>query len=159
MAALYARRGRRYNSQIYSRQTILIAFAIRSTYDGYCNSSNGGKVTRGRIGGISSNQSEAESFGLPKPAGALVTAVGPEVQPRKLDQVSEYCAFDGSCGIRRRLVRFVGNKSQAHARTASLRGGKLPRFNVTIGEMPDDRTAGEGPRRGAPGKPAPDAAT
>lgn len=124
-----------------------------------------GKVTRGRIGvGIQPVTKEmAESFGLPKPAGALVNAVEPGSPAEKAGiQVSDVILrFDGKpVGSADDLVRMVGNTKPGSKVPLQVWRAKAARdLALVVGEMTDDRTAGRQPRRGGPGKPAPDAAT
>jgi serine protease Do len=124
-----------------------------------------GKVTRGRIGvGIQPVTKEmAESFGLPKAAGALVNAVEPGSPAEKGGlQVSDVILrFEGKpVNSADDLVRFVGNtKPGSKAQLQVWRAKGARELTVTVGEMPDERTAARAPKRGAPGKPAPDTAT
>jgi serine protease Do len=54
----------------------------------------------------------------------------------------------------------VGNtKPGTKAQLQVWRAKAARELSVTIGEMPDERTASRSQRRGAPGKPTPDAAT
>jgi serine protease Do len=157
------------NSQIYSRtggfMGLSFAIPIDVAMDVQQQLRTVGKVTRGRIGvGIQPVTKEmAESFGLPKPAGALVNAVEPGSPAEKGGlQVSDVILrFEGKpVNGADDLVRFVGNtKPGTQVQLQVWRGKAMRDLTVTVGEMPDERTAGRAPRRGAPGKPAPDVAT
>ncbi|MCC7080179.1 MAG: DegQ family serine endoprotease [Burkholderiales bacterium] len=156
------------NSQIYSRtggfMGLSFAIPIDVAMDIQQQLRTAGKVTRGRIGvGIQPVTKEmAESFGLPKAAGALVNAVEPGSPAEKGGvQVSDVIVrFDGKpVNSADDLVRFVGNTKPGSRIQLQVWRAKTTRdLTVTVGEMPDDRSASRAPRRGAPGKPAPDTA-
>jgi serine protease Do len=157
------------NSQIYSRtggfMGLSFAIPIDVAMDIQQQLRTSGKVSRGRIGvGIQPVTKEmAESFGLPKPAGALVNAVEAGSPAEKAGvQVSDVILrFDGKpVGSADELVRLVGNtKPGAKVQIQVWRAKATRDLTITIGEMTDDRTATRAPRRGAPGKPAPDTTT
>ena len=159
------------NSQIYSHSGgfmgLSFAIPIDVAIDVQQQLRTSGKVTRGRIGvGIQPVTKEmAESFGLPKPIGALVNAVESGSPAEKAGiQVSDVITrFDGKpVNSADDLVRMVGNTRPGTRATVQVWRAKASRdLTVTIGEMPaDDRTAGrQQQRRGTPGKPTPDAAT
>ncbi|MGH8636419.1 MAG: DegQ family serine endoprotease [Burkholderiales bacterium] len=157
------------NSQIYSRtggfMGLSFAIPIDVAMDIQQQLRTSGKVTRGRIGvGIQPVTKEmAESFGLPKPAGALVNAVEPGSPAEKGGlQVSDVILrFEGKpVNSADDLVRFVGNtKPGSRVQLQVWRAKSTRDLTVTVGEMPNDRAASRTPRRGAPGKPAPDTAT
>jgi serine protease Do len=156
------------NSQIYSRtggfMGLSFAIPIDVAMDIQQQLRTSGKVSRGRIGvGIQPVTKEmAESFGLPKPAGALVNAVEPGSPADKAGvQVSDVIVrFEGkSVASADELVRFVGNTKPGSRVQIQVWRAKATRdLSIVIGEMTDDRTATRAPRRGAPGKPAPDSA-
>jgi serine protease Do len=157
------------NSQIYSRtggfMGLSFAIPIDVAMDIQQQLRASGKVTRGRIGvGIQPVTKEmAESFGLPKAAGALVNAVEPGSPAEKGGlQVSDVILrFEGKpVNSADDLVRFVGNtKPGSKVQLQVWRAKGQRELTVTIGEMPDERTASRALKRGAPGKPVPDAAT
>jgi len=157
------------NSQIYSRtggfMGLSFAIPIDVAMDIQQQLRTVGKVTRGRIGvGIQPMTKEmAESFGLPKPTGALVNAVEPGSPAEKAGiQVSDVVTrFDGKpVATADDLVRFVGNTKPGTKVQVQVWRAKATRdLTLLVGEMTDDRTAGRSPRRGAPGKPPADAAT
>jgi serine protease Do len=157
------------NSQIYSRtggfMGLSFAIPIDVAMEVQQQLRATGKVTRGRIGvGIQPvTKDMAESFGLPKPAGALVNAVEPGSPAEKAGiQVSDVILrFDGKpVNSADDLVRMVGNTKPGTKSQIQVWRAKATRdLTITVGEMPDDRVATRGPRRGGPGKPAPDVAT
>ena len=157
------------NSQIYSRtggfMGLSFAIPIDVAMDIQQQLRTTGKVMRGRIGvGIQPVTKEmAESFGLPKAAGALVNSVEPGGPAEKAGiQVSDVVVrFDGQpINSADDLVRFVGNtKPGTKVQLQVWRAKAMRDLTVTIGEMSDERAATRGPRRGAPGKPPPDTAT
>ncbi|MCC6534564.1 MAG: DegQ family serine endoprotease [Burkholderiales bacterium] len=157
------------NSQIYSRtggfMGLSFAIPIDVAMDIQQQLRTTGKVTRGRIGvGIQPVTKEmAESFGLPKAAGALVNAVeaGSPAEKGGLQVSDVIVRFDGKpVNSADDLVRMVGNtKPGTKAQVQVWRAKSTRDLTVTIGEMSDDRSASRGQRRGAPSKPAPDAAT
>jgi serine protease Do len=156
------------NSQIYSRtggfMGLSFAIPIDVAMDIQQQLRTTGKITRGRVGvGIQPVTKEmAESFALPKPAGALVNAVEPGSPAEKAGiQVSDVILrFDGKpVNSADDLVRLVGNtKPGTRAQIQVWRAKASRDLTITVGEMPDDRAAARGQRRG-PGKPAPDTAT
>ena len=157
------------NSQIYSRtggfMGLSFAIPIDVAMDIQQQLRTSGKVTRGRIGvGIQPVTKEmAESFGLPKAAGALVNQVEPGSPAEKAGiQVSDVVTrFDGKpVSSADDLVRMVGNMKPGMKAQVQVWRAKASRdLVVTIGEMPDERAAARPQRRGAPDKPAPDIAT
>ena len=157
------------NSQIYSRtggfMGLSFAIPIDVAMDIQQQLRTSGKVTRGRIGvGIQPVTKEmADSFGLPKPAGALVNAVEPGSPADKGGvQVSDVVLrFDGKpVTSADDLVRFVGNTKPGTKVQLQVWRAKAARdLTVMIGEMTDDRAATRAPRRGTPGKPPADSAT
>jgi len=155
------------NSQIYSRtggfMGLSFAIPIDVAMDIQQQLRATGKVTRGRIGvGIQPVTREmAESFGLPKPAGALVNAVEPGSPAEKAGiEVSDVILrFDNKpVNSADDLVRMVGNTKPGTRSPLQVWRAKATRdLVVVVGEMPDERTqARTQPRRGAPAKPAPD---
>jgi serine protease Do len=157
------------NSQIYSRtggfMGLSFAIPIDVAMDIQQQLRSTGKVSRGRIGvGIQPLTKEmAESFGLPKPVGALVNAVEPGSPAEKAGiEVSDVIVrFDNKpVSSADDLVRMVGNTKPGTRATLQVLRAKATRdLVVTIGEMPDERTQARPPqgRRGAPAtKPAPD---
>lgn len=158
------------NSQIYSRtggfMGLSFAIPIDVAMDIQQQLRTSGKVSRGRIGvGIQPVTKEmADSFGLPKPAGALVNAVEAGSPAEKAGiQISDVIVrFDGKpIASADELVRLVGNTKPGTRVQLQVWRAKANRdLSVTIGEMTDDRTAAtRTPRRGPPGKPVPDSAT
>jgi len=157
------------NSQIYSRtggfMGLSFAIPIDVAMDIQQQLRTVGKVTRGRIGvGIQPVTKEmAESFGLPRPAGALVNAVeaGSPAEKAGLQVSDVILRFDGKqVNSADDLVRLVGNtKPGTRAQVQVWRAKASRELSITVGEMPDDRSAGRRSRRGDPGKSAPETAT
>ena len=156
------------NSQIYSRtggfMGLSFSIPIDVAMDIQQQLRTSGKVSRGRIGvGIQPVTKEmAESFGLPKPSGALVNAVEPGSPAEKAGiQVSDVIVrYEGrNVASADELVRFVGNTKPGNRVQIQVWRAKATRdLSIVIGEMTDDRAATRAPRRGAPGKPVPDSA-
>ncbi|QID19260.1 DegQ family serine endoprotease [Nitrogeniibacter mangrovi] len=133
------------NSQIYSRSggyqgisfAIPIDVAVRVKDQLLAN----GKVTRGRIGvGIQDvNQALAESFGLDKPAGALVTQVEPDSPASKagLEAGDVILALNGkpvtdSGELPPEVARM---KPGSNATLKIWRKGDTKNVDITIGEL------------------------
>ncbi len=103
-----------------------------------------GKVTRGRIGVAiqNVNQGLAQSFGLPRPAGALVSSVenGSPAASAGLKSGDVILAWDGhAIDDASALPVFVAQT--APGKQASLRvwrGGAERTLTVTVGTMPDE---------------------
>ena len=151
------------NSQIYSRTGGFMGLSFAIPIDVATDISNqliaSGKVSRGRIGVLIQEVTKelAESFGLPKPSGALVASVqkgGPAekagVEPRDV-----ILKFDGkmvtSSGD---LPRIVGaTKPGAKVQMQVWRNGATKEITITVDELPADEKPGtRGGKRGkAPG--------
>lgn len=137
------------NSQIYTRSggsmglsfsipidvATQVADQLRST----------GKVTRGRIGvTIQELTSElAESFGLPKPNGALISSVekGGAAEKAGIRVSDVILKFDGKMVTSSSdLPRIVAATKPGGTVTVELwRKGALKQVNVVIAKMPDDK--------------------
>jgi serine protease Do len=147
------------NSQIYSRtggfMGLSFAIPIDVATDISTQLIESGRVSRGRIGVLIQEVTKelAESFGLPKPAGALVASVqknGPAdkagLQPRDV-----ILKFDGktvdSSGD---LPRIVGStKPGSKVPVQVWRDGKTREMTVVVDELPPDERAAElGGKRG-----------
>ena len=137
------------NSQIYSQTggymglsfaiPIDVAMQVRDQLQAH------GKVTRGRIGVAiqNVNQSLAESFGLPKPEGALVAGVengSPAaragLKPGDVILGWEGSTIDESSSL---PVLVAGTKPGTTARMRVWRNGAERTLSVTVGTMPDDK--------------------
>ncbi|MCU0897164.1 MAG: DegQ family serine endoprotease [Burkholderiales bacterium] len=151
------------NSQIYSRtggfMGLSFAIPIDVAMDIQQQLRTSGRVSRGRIGVVIQEVSKdlAESFGLPKPAGALVNQVekgGPADKAGVLagDIIVK---FDGkSVNQSSDLPRLVGGTKPGTKSTVQVyRKGETKDLTVTVAELPDDRIAA----RGDGSKPAPKA--
>jgi len=109
-----------------------------------------GRVSRGRIGVVIQEVTKelAESFGLPRPAGALVNSVekgGPAdkagIQPS--DVILKFDDKDVESSAE--LPRIVAaTKPGTKAKVQVWRKGERKDLTITVGEIPDERT-GKGP--------------
>jgi serine protease Do len=151
------------NSQIYSRtggfMGLSFAIPIDVAMDIAGQLRTTGRVTRGRIAVVIQEVTKelAESFGLPKPQGALVNSVekdGP-ADRAGIEQSDIILKFDG---------RAVNSSSDLPRIVAAIKPGtKVPvqvwrkgaarDLQVVVGELADDRRAAGGPGR----KPVPKA--
>lgn len=147
------------NSQIYSRTGGFMGLSFAIPIDVATNISsqliNTGKVSRGRIGVLIQEVTKelAESFGLPKPSGALVASVqkdGPAekagIEPRdvimKYDGKTVTAAGD--------LPRMVGaTKPGSKVPIQVWRNGAIKEMTVTVDEIPpDEKPVGRSGKRG-----------
>jgi serine protease Do len=148
------------NSQIYSRTggfmglsfaiPIDVAMEVQSQLRQY------GRVSRGRIGVVIQEVSKelAESFGLPKPLGALVNAVekGGPAEKAGVEAGDIITRFDGKpVASSSELPRIVGSTKPGSKASIELwRKGSIREITVTVGELPEDRVAARSERRGKP---------
>ena len=142
------------NSQIYSASggymglsfaiPIDVAMQVKDALQKY------GHVTRGRIGVAvqNVNQSLAQSFGLPRPEGALVSSVdekGPAksagVKPGDVILAWNGTAIDESSQL---PVLVAETKPGEHAQVKVWRNGAERTLGVTVGTMPDEKVASAG---------------
>ena len=148
------------NSQIYSRtggfMGLSFAIPIDVAMDVQAQLRQSGRVNRGRIGVVIQEVSKelAESFGLPKPSGALVNAVekGGPAEKAGIETGDIILKFDGkpvaSSGD---LPRLVGNtKPGSRASLEVWRKGSSREITVIVGAMPEDRVASRQASRGSP---------
>jgi serine protease Do len=147
------------NSQIYSRTGGFMGLSFAIPIDVAMDIANqliaSGKVSRGRIGVLIQEVTKelAESFGLAKPAGALVASVqkdGPAdkagIEPRDV-----ILKFDGkTVTASGDLPRIVGaTKPGSKVPVQVWRNGATKELIVTVDEIPpDEKTAGRGGKRG-----------
>ena len=153
------------NSQIYSRtggfMGLSFAIPIDVANDIAQQLRTAGKVTRGRIGVVIQpiTKELAESFGLPRPAGALVNSVekGGPAEKAGIESGDVILRFDGKAvSSSEDLPRIVGATRPGNKVTVQLWRNKAAReVQVVVAELQDER-AGRQSRRG--GKP-PAAAT
>ena len=152
------------NSQIYSRtggfMGLSFSIPIDVANDIAAQLKTGGKVTRGRIGVVIQPVTKelAESFGLPKPAGALVSSVekGSPAEKGGIEAGDVILKFGGKdVNSSEDLPRLVGGTKPGGKAVVQLMRSKTPReVTVVVGEMPDEaRTAQRPQRRGPAGKP------
>jgi len=139
------------NSQIYSRSGgyMGVSFAIPIDVALHVKDelARSGHVTRGRIGVAiqSVNQSLAQSFGLPKPAGALVSAVADAspaaragVRPGDVILAWNGTPIDDSAELPGLVADTAPGK---HATMKVWRNGAEQTLGVTVGNMADEKTA------------------
>jgi serine protease Do len=155
------------NSQIYSRtggfMGLSFSIPIDVANDIATQLKTGGKVTRGRIGVVIQpvTRELAESFGLPKPAGALVSSVekGSPAEKAGIEVGDVILKFNGrDVTSSEDLPRLVGStKPGAKAAVQVMRNKTTREVALVVGEMPDEaRTAQQrSPRRGGPGAKPP----
>jgi len=146
------------NSQIYSRtggfMGLSFAIPIDVAMDVQNQLRQSGHVSRGRIGVVIQEVSKelAESFGLAKPAGALVNAVekGGPAEKAGVEAGDIILRFDGkSVSTSGELPRIVGNTRPGSKASIELwRKGVNRELTVTVGELPEDRVASRSERRG-----------
>jgi serine protease Do len=139
------------NSQIYSRsggyQGLSFAVPIDVALRVQDQLLKNGKVTRGRLGvGIQDvNQALAESFGLKKTAGALVTSVEKDSPAAKAgllagDVIVRY--NDIEVGTSAQLPVLVSNTTPGVvAKLEVVRKGETKRIDIAVGELKSDKVA------------------
>ena len=143
------------NSQIYSRtggfMGLSFAIPIDVAMDISNQLKNGGKVTRGWLGVVIQEvtKEHADSFGLPKPQGALVNNVersGP-AEKAGLQAGDVILKFDGkdvkSSADLPKLVGAVKPGSKVNVQVWRSKAGKD--LAVVVGELPQDKVAGAPP--------------
>ena len=139
------------NSQIYSRsggfQGVSFAIPIDVALNVQSQIVKTGKVTRAQLGVTIQdvNQSLAESFGLKKPAGALVSSVSKDSPASKAglepgDVITKYNGIEVFSSTE--LPAMVAKASPGSvAKLEVLRDGKSREFSVTLGEAKGPKTA------------------
>ncbi len=153
------------NSQIYSRtggfMGLSFAIPIDVANDVATQLKTAGKVSRGRIGVVIQPVTKelAESFGLPKPSGALVSSVekGSPADKAGIEAGDVILKFGGrDVNSSEDLPRLVGSTKPGSKVNVQLMRNKAGReVSVVVGEMPEEaRTAQRQQRRGPGGKPA-----
>ena len=152
------------NSQIYSRTGgyMGVAFAIHIDVAMEVQSQlrSGGRVSRGRIGVVIQEVTKelADSFGLTKPAGALVNSVekGGPADKAGIDAGDIILKFDGKAVSQSsELPRLVGaTKPGSKSVIQVWRKGATKDLNVVIGEIPDEKGPQRSARKGKQAEPA-----
>lgn len=148
------------NSQIFTRSGGFMGLSFAIPIDVALDVSNqlkkDGKVSRGWLGVVIQevNKDLAESFGLDKPAGALVAQVMEDGPAAKggLQVGDVILSINGQpINMSADLPHLVGSmKDGAKAKLEVIRGGKRQNLEVTVGALPDDDQVAAG---GAPGAP------
>ncbi|MFN7085538.1 MAG: DegQ family serine endoprotease [Burkholderiales bacterium] len=151
------------NSQIYSRTGGFMGLSFAIPIDVASNIAQQlratGKVTRGRIGVVIQPVTKelAESFGLPKPQGALVNSVekGGPADKAGIEPGDVILKFDGSAvNASEDLPRIVGGTRPGSKVTVQVWRNKTARdLQVTVAELQDDRLR-QSRRGGKPPVPA-----
>ncbi len=146
------------NSQIYSRtggfMGLSFAIPIDVALDIQSQLRAKGRVSRGRIGVVIQEVTRelAESFGLPRPAGALVNQVekGSPADKAGVEALDIIVRFDGKAiEASSDLPRVVGaTRPGSQASVQVLRKGGTRDLTVTVGELPEDRVASRDTQRG-----------
>jgi serine protease Do len=150
------------NSQIYSRtggfMGLSFAIPIDVANDIATQLKTTGKITRGRIGVVIQPVTKelAESFGLGKAGGALVSSVekGSPAEKAGIEAGDVILKFDGKAvASSEDLPRLVGTTKPGTKSVIQLMRNKATRdVTVVVGEMPDEtRNAQRQQRRGQPG--------
>ncbi len=156
------------NSQIYSRSGGYMGGSFAIPIDVAMEIQNQlratGRVSRGRIGVAIQEMSKelAESFGLPKPQGALVASVekGLPADKAGIEPGDVILKFDGKPITQSSdLPRIVGaTKPGSQVVVQVWRKGATRDIKVTVAEMPDDRGGppqrrnGKGMEKGEPNR-------
>ncbi len=150
------------NSQIYSRTGGFMGLSFAIPIDVAMNISDQlrstGRVSRGRIGVVIQEVTKelAESFGLPKASGALVNSVekGGPANKAGIEASDVILKFDGkdvtSSADLPRIVAQTRPGSKASVQV--WRKGSIRDISITVGEMPEEKTAQRaGPKEAKPG--------
>ncbi len=145
------------NSQIYSRtggfMGLSFAIPIDVAMDITHQLRTAGRVSRGRIGVVIQEVTKelAESFGLPKAAGALVNSVekGGPADKAGLEPSDVILKFDGkTVNSTSDLPRIVAQTRPGSKATMQIwRKGAARDVTVTVGEMPEEKVAQRPDRR------------
>jgi serine protease Do len=149
------------NSMIFSRtggfMGVSFAIPIDVAIDVAKQLQATGRVSRGRIGVVIQEVTKelAESFGLPKAAGALVNSVekGGPADKAGIQASDVILKFDNKeVGSSNELPRIVAaTRPGAKANVEVWRKGERKTVSVTVGDTPEERTAAV--RRTQPKKP------
>jgi serine protease Do len=146
------------NSQIYTRSGGYMGLSFSIPIDVAMNVAKQlratGKVTRGRIGVVIQEVTHdlAESFGLPKAEGALISSVekGGPADKAGLQVSDVILKFDGKeVKSSIDLPRMVAATRPGSRATVQLwRKGKIREIRLTVGEMPDDNSMTQHSQKG-----------
>ena len=153
------------NSQIYSRtggfMGLSFAIPIDVANDVVQQLKTTGRVIRGRIGVVIQpiTKELADSFGLPKAQGALVSSVekGGPAEKAGVEPGDVILRFDGKpVSSSEDLPRVVGGTKPGSRVTMQVWRNKASRdVQVTVAELQDDRAARPSRRGGKPPAPTP----
>ncbi|WP_027857920.1 DegQ family serine endoprotease [Marinobacterium jannaschii] len=145
------------NSQIYTRSGGFMGLSFAIPIDVAMNVADQlkekGFVTRGWLGVVIQdvNKDLAESFGLDKPAGALVAKVLPESPAEKggLKEGDVILQFNGQAvNLSSDLPHLVGGvKPGKSARLSVMRDGRKRSLSVKIGELPTTDALAQSPAK------------
>ncbi|HEV8646747.1 MAG TPA: DegQ family serine endoprotease [Burkholderiales bacterium] len=145
------------NSQIYSRTGGFMGLSFAIPIDVAMDITNqlrtAGRVSRGRIGVVIQEVTKelAESFGLPKAAGALVNSVekGGPADKAGLEPSDVILKFDGrTVSSSSDLPRVVAQTRPGSRVTMQVwRKGAAKDVTITVGEMPEEKVAQRAGRR------------
>lgn len=147
------------NSQIYSRSGgymgLSFAIPIDVAMDVVNQLRATGKVTRGRIGVTIQEVTRelADSFGLQKAAGALISSVekGGPAEKAGIQASDVILKFDGKeVAASNDLPRIVAATRPGSTVTVQLwRKGASRDISLVVGEIPEDRNGGRNPKAGS----------
>jgi serine protease Do len=145
------------NSQIISRSGgymgLSFAIPIDVAMDVAKQIRDSGKVNRGRLGVLIQEVTAdlADTFGMREPRGALVSEVEPGGPADKAglkpsDIILKFDGRDVPNSIE--LPRMVGATAPGKRATLEIwRKGKMHEVDITVGEMPQDKQAGDTPKK------------
>ncbi len=152
------------NSQIFSRsggyQGIAFAIPIDVAMEIQSQLRSGGKVSRGRLGVVIQEVTRelADSFGLAKPNGALVTTVekGSPAEKAGIEAGDVILKFDGKPVLSSSdLPRMVAStKPGSRSAVQVWHRGSAKELTITVGELADEKMAGKSSKRGKAAEPA-----
>jgi serine protease Do len=148
------------NSQIYSRtggyMGVAFAIPIDVAMEVQSQLRTSGRVSRGRIGVVIQELTKelADSFGLGKPAGALVNSVekGGPAEKAGVEAGDIILKFDGKAvNSSSDLPRIVGaTRPGSKVSMQVWRKGATRDLTVTVGEIPEEKTAQRSQKRAKP---------
>ena len=152
------------NSQIYSRtggnMGLAFAIPIDVAMEVQSQLKSSGRVSRGRIGVVIQEVTKelADSFGLAKPSGALVSSVekGAPADKAGIEAGDIILKFEGKpVGQSSDLPRLVGATKPGSKSVVQIwRKGATKDVSVVIAEIPDEKAVLRGGKRGKSVEPA-----